>query len=87
VEEIAAALGRRLPPVKIPAGWALALARRAAEWGMPGGTAGYAAVRKWLAHDAYDGSRFEQAMGWRAQVALGEGLRREVTWYRSRRAA
>jgi UDP-glucose 4-epimerase len=85
VEQIASTLGRRLPPVTIPARWALGLARSAARWGVPPAAAGYEAVKKWLAHDVYDGRAFEEATSWRAQVTLSEGIYREVAWYLSRR--
>lgn len=84
VEGLASALGRRLCPLHIPASLALGLTGMAA-WLSNGygsfGTA-RAAVQKWLADDVYDGSKFNQAFGFRPQVSLAEGLRREVAWYR-----
>jgi nucleoside-diphosphate-sugar epimerase len=85
VESLAAALGRKLPRWHIPAPLALALARIAGAVG-PGISflqRPYAAIRKWLADDAYDSSRFNQTFSFRTEIPIGEGLRREVSWYRS----
>jgi nucleoside-diphosphate-sugar epimerase len=85
VDTLAAALDRRLPRWHIPASLALGLARLA---GALGGKNSfllrpYAALRKWLAEDAYDSARFNQMFSFQTQIPLAEGLRREVMWYQS----
>jgi len=39
-------------------------------------------VTKWLAEDVYDTRRIENDYGFHPQIDLGEGLKREVRWYR-----
>jgi nucleoside-diphosphate-sugar epimerase len=85
VDTLAGALDRRLPRWHIPASLALCLARLA---GAMGGKNSfllrpYAALRKWLAEDAYDSGRFNQMFSFQTQIPLAEGLHREVMWYKS----
>jgi nucleoside-diphosphate-sugar epimerase len=85
VDTLAMALDRRLPRWHIPASLALGLTRLA---GALGGKNSfllrpYAALRKWLAEDAYDSARFNQRFAFQTQIPLAEGLRREVMWYQS----
>ncbi len=80
VHGIASAL--RLPPPQrtVPAAFASGLLLTGAALGI--GPLGewaksqWASVQKWLAEDAYDGSRFIEEFQWRPQVSLEEGLRR-----------
>jgi nucleoside-diphosphate-sugar epimerase len=85
VDTLAAALDRRLPRWHVPASLALGLTRLA---GALGGKNSfllrpYAALRKWLAEDAYDSAKFNQMFAFQTQIPLAEGLRREVMWYQS----
>ena len=85
VDTLAAALDRKLPRWHVPASLALGLTRLA---GALGGKISfllrpYAALRKWLAQDAYDSAKFNQMFAFQTQIALADGLRREVMWYRS----
>jgi UDP-glucose 4-epimerase len=84
VETLACALGRRTPRWHIPARWACGLARAASRVPLARARAtGLAAtLSKWLADDVYPSERFARAFGFRAEVALGDGLWREVAWYR-----
>lgn len=83
VDGLADALGRRVPSWRVPASAALRLS------GFVGGTLRVAraatvhgTVRKWLTDDVYDGSRFDQAFDFHTEVALADGIAREVAWYR-----
>jgi nucleoside-diphosphate-sugar epimerase len=44
-------------------------------------------INKWLADDIYPGHRFEHDYGFRPEVSVEEGLRREVAWFRHSKAA
>lgn len=82
VNSLAQALGQRPPSMHISAPLALfasgVFSRLSA-----GRLAGlHATVEKWLADDVYDTGRFETRFGFCTHVDLGEGLRREVNWYR-----
>jgi len=83
VSELAHHLGRRILPFHIPAWLGLGVVGIA---GMAVPTQHFHHIRltlsKWLNDDAYDGSRFENAFGFRARVQLSDGLREEVEWYR-----
>lgn len=84
VEGLATALGRRVPGWHIPARLVLTIARAAARASGGRGRLGSVpqTAQKWLADDVYPAQRFEQRFGFTSYVALGEGLRREVAWYR-----
>ncbi len=86
VDSIAEALGKRPPRLSIPAGFARSMTTLAAH--SPVARPRFQALRrtvgKWLAHDAYDASKFAQRFGQIAAVPLREGIRREVEWYASR---
>jgi nucleoside-diphosphate-sugar epimerase len=86
VEYLAVALNRSVPPWRIPASVATGLVYLAAR--LSGGhlRSLYMIVQKWLADDVYDARKFEVTFGFRAQVGLAEGLRREVEWYRGQEA-
>jgi nucleoside-diphosphate-sugar epimerase len=84
VEGLAAALGRRIPPVQVPALLARDLSAAAAAFAPKrlGGIHAY--VTKWLAEDVYDSGRFDRTFEYQTKVSLAEGLAREVCWYRRR---
>jgi nucleoside-diphosphate-sugar epimerase len=86
VTELALALGRPLPPVRLPAGPVRAAARLL---GVAGGRLASVAgsLSKWLADDAFDARRFEREFGWQPTVSLGAGIRSEVAWDRAGRAS
>jgi hypothetical protein len=80
VHGIAAALGLEPPQRTVPAAFASGLFWTGAALGI--GPLGewaksqWASVQKWLAEEAYDGSRFAQEFQWQPRVSLQEGLRR-----------
>jgi len=89
VESIAQALSRRVPAWRVPTGIAMSIGRAASLL-----TCGHTrlaslpdTIRKWVAHDAYSGARFETECGFRPQVPLAEGIRREAAWFRAASAA
>ncbi len=85
IEGLAAALGRPLPRLHLPAALVLPparlISRMAGERGRLGDLC--TTLEKWLADDAYDSSQFQQAFGYNTRMGLKEGLQREVTWHRS----
>ncbi len=85
VEAIAAALGRSIPRFRVSARAAglAAGALKALTSGSAPARRMVSTVRKWLADDVYDGTRFDQAFSFRAEVDLAKGLAREVAWYRA----
>ena len=85
VEELASALGRRVPRWRVPASFARGLTGMAARLTRGSGRVSllHATVQKWLEDDVYYAHKFERAYGFQATVTLAEGLRREVAWYRS----
>lgn len=89
VDEIAAALNRRVPPVHVPASPALMTARGLSHLPKVGQRFGsiHDTMRKWLADDVYDGNRLAQYSGFRAKVDLKTGLQREAAWFRSAQQA
>jgi len=82
VQCLAAALGRHLPPLRVPT--ALARAGGAVlSWGPLTRAASLrATLNKWLADDVYNAARFSDTFGFTTQVGLTEGIAREVAWYR-----
>jgi nucleoside-diphosphate-sugar epimerase len=83
VEGLAAALGRRPPGKGVPAGLALGLARLAGLVPLRRLRSLHLTLSKWLADDVYEATKFERALGFRAEVELADGLRREAEWHRS----
>ena len=87
VQAIARALGRKVPRLAVPA--ALARAAAALAGMSPVARRQLKSLRgslgKWLAHDAYDATRFLRRFGEIAAVPLAEGIRREVEWYGAHR--
>lgn len=87
VNAIASALPVDLPRWHVPGGFARVAAEAAARVRLLPAIARLGVTtRKWLADDTYDGSRFAREYGFTAQVALEDGIDREVRWYRARRA-
>ena len=84
VEQMALALGKRVPRLPLPAWLALSLTGTAASLVRGHGGLGtlHATLQKWLADDVCDASKFERAFGFQTRVKLSQGLRREVVWYR-----
>ena len=82
VGELARALGRSIPTIRVPAGPALAATRVLGVLGSRG-LAIADTVAKWTMEDVYDGSRFQETFGWRPTVPLGVGIQSEVAWYRT----
>jgi len=78
------ALGRVAPRWHIPERWVLGACRTAVGVAGPSGFAGavQSTLRTWLADAVFDGGRFERELQFRPQVALQDGLRRQVEWYR-----
>ncbi len=87
VEGLATALSRRLSRWHVPASVALWLAWMAGALTRGHGRMGNLnpTLKKWLADDFYVASKFRQRFDFETHVALAEGLRREVAWYRSLR--
>jgi len=84
VDGLASALGRQVPNWRVPASVALMFIGLASRLTWRHGRLGdlHATLRKWLADDVYDASKFEKTFNFRAKVKLSEGLIREVAWYR-----
>ena len=84
VGELALALGRSVPALRIPKGPVLAATRL-----LPGlgrrGAALAGRVRKWITDDVYDAGRFAHAFDWHPTVSLRAGIQSEVAWYRGDR--
>lgn len=81
---ISEALGKPFPTRSIPAGLALGTARFLTFFAGKAKTTGSAEVmlRRWLADEVYDSSRFRSAYGFNALVSLHEGISRQVSYYR-----
>lgn len=88
VEGIAKALNRPIPRVHIPASLVLTLAYVGKTISGGHDKLGnlYSTLKKWLAEDVYDSSKFEKTFDFKTQVSLDEGLRREVAWYRNQKS-
>lgn len=82
-------LGRPSPRYRVPARLAKALLGAAAMFPLLGKRARSwrFLVEKWLADDAYDGTRFCRDFRFEPGVPLAEGLKREVAWYCRQRAS
>jgi nucleoside-diphosphate-sugar epimerase len=80
VHGISAALCREPPRRSVPAGWVSGLLWTASAVGIGRlrrwANSRWAMVQKWLAEDAYDGSRFAEEFQWHPQIQLEVGLRR-----------
>lgn len=84
VDVIAGALGRSRPRWRFPAAPLLGLIGAArllsSDWA-PVAMIDHR-VKKWLADNVYDGSKFEREFNFAPQISLSDGLRREVSWYK-----
>jgi nucleoside-diphosphate-sugar epimerase len=80
VEGISSALGQSPPQRTVPASFASGLLWTGAALGFgplrEWAKSQWASVQKWLADDAYDGSRFAKEFHWQPRVTLEAGLRR-----------
>jgi nucleoside-diphosphate-sugar epimerase len=83
VHGISSALYRQPPRWTFPAALVSGLLRTAATLGIgplrPWAKSRLATVQKWLAEDAYDGSRFAKDFDWHPQIPLEKGMRRLVS--------
>jgi nucleoside-diphosphate-sugar epimerase len=84
VECISSALGQSIPRWKVPASLALSVSGMASYLVKKRGPFGAldCTIRKWLADDVYDGTKFQSAFDFQPSISLKEGLHREVAWYR-----
>ena len=85
VGELARALGRSVPGVRLPGGPCLAAARLLRMFGSRGASAA-TSLKTWMADDLFNGGRFEDDFGWRPAISLAEGIASEVAWFRATRA-
>ena len=83
VDTLARHLGRQPLPARVPGSVALVLSRWASLLPVRKFESLRATIRKWLAEDVYDTTRSEKEFGFKPEVGIEEGLRREVAWYRS----
>jgi len=85
VSKIANALGRGVPPVRLPARIPLMAAAVAGK--VPGladqGQRLVATLEKWISDDVFDAALFRDAFGWRPVVTLDKGIARQVARYRN----
>lgn len=81
---ISDALQKPPPRIAIPTAVALAAASAAAALTRGAGRLGRLStdVRKFLADDGYDGTKFKAAFQFQEEVSLSEGVRREIEWLR-----
>lgn len=89
VTAFGAVLDRPIPAWQVPAGFALGISAAAARL-LPASqraVGAHSTVAKWLADAACDAGRFTDLVGFRPDVDLGEGIRRQVAWYRDRQRA
>ena len=82
VEGLTLALGKKPWPGRIPASMAGSVCRSLSCIPFQDFSRLKTTLEKWLADDVYDGRKFERDFGFRSHVPLGEGLRRQVAWYR-----
>jgi len=85
VDAIAQALEKRISRLFLPGCIALQLSGLAARLsrGFGRGQVWHDMMKKWLADEVYEGTRFHQSFDFRTRIGLQEGLRREVSWYRN----
>ena len=86
VEELAGALGKRIPSFGIPASLVRGISELFSILPVSSLQNLGATAQKWLADDMYDGRKFEHAFNFQSRVNLAEGLRREVACYRAEQA-
>ncbi len=80
VDEIAAALKKRVFTVHLPQKFVILVMRALLNSGQPRLARMGRLIHTWLANDTYNGTRFEISYKYKPQVQLTEGLRREVCW-------
>ncbi|HEV7425817.1 MAG TPA: NAD-dependent epimerase/dehydratase family protein [Thermoanaerobaculia bacterium] len=85
VTAIAAALGRRVPRLKVNRAVASAAAHLFSVLTMHSNRAAAIerTIAKWCSDDVHDGSNFSSVFGVTPSVPLADGIAREVAWYRS----
>jgi nucleoside-diphosphate-sugar epimerase len=86
VEGLAEALGKRIPSFGIPASLVRVISGFLSGLPISRWQNSVTTAQKWLADDAYDGSKFARMFNFQPRVSLTEGLRREVAWYRAEQA-
>lgn len=84
VTEISHALGKQVPAWHISSSFALASVKiiKGIFFHHAKITAIHDTVRKWLADDYYSMDKFNKTFNFEAQISLGEGIPREVEWYK-----
>ena len=84
VETIATALGKRVPSLHIPSSFALSFAKILKRFSLNHGkfSTVYDTLQKWLADDYYNTDKFCNALNFKTNVSLEEGIKREVSWYK-----
>ena len=90
VSAIADALGRKVSPIKIPAAWAKAIAvasDHVGHWLRIPLPLTSDLVERFIGENVYSGAKVTRCIGFTPQVHLTAGIRREVQWYLTRRAA
>jgi len=85
VENLAEALGKRIPGITVPASLAGGIASMFSKLPWDRTESLGMTLKKWLADDVYDGEKFNRTFNFKAKVDLKEGLRQEVFWYRNER--
>jgi len=81
VTTIADALDRRLPPLRLPEGWARGASRLLHPIGTRGSRVA-ASIERWLGDDAHTSERFATTYGFSPGVSLAAGIADECAWYR-----
>lgn len=81
VDGIEDAFGKKSFPLRVPAPLALLMSRCLSRMPNRRLSGLYKTLKKWLANDIYDTSRFEKTFNFHTQMSLREGLKREVAWY------
>ena len=86
VDGLSMALKRRVPSWHIPESLALYAAESVSTLAFKRSRLGNmpSTIRKWLANDVYDASKFRGTFNFNTQTKLAEGLQKEVDWYRAK---
>jgi nucleoside-diphosphate-sugar epimerase len=84
VSSLAVALGRHIPPVRLPSQAPLQLAGRACRLPVIGAAArrAFETLDKWLCDEVYDSSWFCDSFAWRPRIDIRDAMTRQVAWYR-----
>lgn len=85
IHGLATHLGRTLPSWQIPTWLALSAVKGLSLAFQEQGSIGKlcTTIKKWVADDVYNGTKFAQTYDFQNKVQLFEGLRREVAWYKT----